>query len=114
MKAKNIDGKIYVSEKPYFGHSETFCKEISVETLSCHSQIKTDRLKHVFSLSVLMFYRVYLFSKKLLRCSTHLLLIVLHTELEGRSCSQLLDLLLIHIVCLRIGLLERIAGLNNA
>ena len=50
-----------------------------------HSQIKTDRLKHVFSLSVLMFYRVYLFSKKLLRSSTHLLLIVLHTELEGRS-----------------------------
>ena len=33
MKAKNVDGKIYVSEKPYFGHSETFCREISVETL---------------------------------------------------------------------------------
>ena len=33
MKAKNVDGKIYVSEKPYFGRSETFCKEISVEDL---------------------------------------------------------------------------------
>ncbi len=33
MKAKNVDGKIYVSEKPYFGRSETFCIEISVETL---------------------------------------------------------------------------------
>ena len=55
MKAKNVDGKIYVSEKPYFGHSETFCREISVEALFYHSQIKTDRLKHAFSLSVLMF-----------------------------------------------------------
>lgn len=55
MKAKNVDGKIYVSEKPYFGRSETFCREISVEALFYHSQIKTDRLKRAFSLSVLMF-----------------------------------------------------------
>ena len=33
MKAKNVDGKIYVSEKPYFGRSETFWREISVEAL---------------------------------------------------------------------------------
>lgn len=55
MKAKNVDGKIYVSEKPYFGRSETFWREISVEDLFYHSQIKTDRLKYAFSLSVLMF-----------------------------------------------------------
>ena len=33
MKAKNVDGKIYVSESPISGRSETFCIEISVEAL---------------------------------------------------------------------------------